>query len=699
MICIPVAVADEPTLATIGAVLERSAPTVPILLAGATPAIEQLLESYSVEPSRQRLSSLAVDSGGLSGATNQAMQAAHPADLALVAPGCVVSAEWLERLREAATSDSVVASATALSIGGAGVELLAAESGAPATEQTARAVRDSALRLRPRIATMGPGCVYVRRAAWDLAGPLDELDLGSALEAMARRLTGLGMIHVAADDVLVYGRPAQPGEPRGPRAEDESPTLCRSLDRARMTLRGLSVTIDGRSLTDRIGGTQTYAIELILALVREPDLEVRVLVAPDISSRAREAFASTPGIELFTYEQAIGGAPLSDVVHRPQQVFTPDDMVLLRLVGRRVVVGQQDLIAYHNDSYHPDADTWRAYRRTTRLALAGADQVVFFSEHARRDALGEDLVAEGRAHVVGIGADTLEPDGRLGEPPGPLSAQEPFLVCLGADYAHKNRPFAIELLAALRERGWPGRLVLCGARVPHGSSHEREVELLARDPELARLVMDLGPVEETTKRWLYSHARALVYPTLYEGFGLIPLEAARAGLPCLFAAQASLAELAPEAATLVPWDAAASAGAVLALLPDGPAREAHLAKLRSHSVPSWTKLAGDLRCVYEQALSSPPAEAAPRVWEELDREQYIVRLDEDIAKLKLTAQEYQDAYHALSERVDFGLPLIDRGGLLSKAEQRGLMRVASRRGLGTLALAPLRLLGRAEDRT
>ena len=695
----PVAVADETTLATIAAMLEHSAAAVPILIAGATAAIEQLLESCPAAPSERRLSSLAVEGGGLSEAVNQAMRWAHRADLALVAPGCVVSSGWLERMREAATSDSVVASATALSIGGAGVELLASESGLPAIEQAAREVRDSALRLRPRIAVMGPGCVYIRRAAWDLAGPLGALDLADALEAMAQRLTRLGLVHVAADDVLVSGRPHTSGEPREPRASDESPALGRSIDRARMTLCGLSVTIDGRSLTAKVGGTQTYAIELILALAREPDLEVRVLVAPDLSARASEAFASTPGIELLTYEQALAGAPLSDVAHRPQQVFTPDDMVLLRLVGRRVVVGQQDLIAYHNPGYHPDADIWQAYRRTTRLALAGADQVVFFSEHARRDALGEDLVAAGRAHVVGIGADALAPDGPLGDPPGALLADEPFLLCLGADYAHKNRPVAIELLGALRELGWRGQLVLCGARVPHGSSREREAELLARDPELARLVLDLGPVDEAAKRWLYANARALVYPTLYEGFGLIPLEAARAGLPCLFAAQASLAELAPEAATLVPWDPSASAHVVLPLLSDGPAREAHLGKLASHTVPSWTQAAGALRAVYEQALTAPAAQAAPHVWEELDREQYIVRLDDDIAKLKLTAQEYQDAYHALSERVDFGLPLIDRGGLLSKAEQRGLMRVAARRGIGALALAPFGLLGREEDRT
>jgi hypothetical protein len=167
----------------------------------------------------------------------------------------------------------------------------------------------------------------------------------------------------------------------------------------------------------------------------------------------------------------------------------------------------------------------------------------------------------------------------------------------------------------------------------------------------------------------------------------------------LFAAQASLSELAPDAATLVPWDACASARAVLPLLSEGAAREGHLARLRSHSVPSWAEVARALGAVYEQALTDPPAEAAPHVWEELDREAYIVRLGEDVAKLKLTAQEYQDAYHSLSERVGFGLPLIDQGGLLSKAQQRGLMRVASRRGLGALALAPLGLLGRGEGRS
>jgi glycosyltransferase involved in cell wall biosynthesis len=665
-------------------------------------------------------------------AVNEAMRVSGAADVALVVPGCLVSPQWLERLRGAARSDSIIASASALSIGGGGVELFAAgssESGgsSPATgssrsasvvdlgkrgdgdEQAAQRVRANALGLRPRIATMGPGCVYIRRMAWELAGPLDYgMALDDALEKMARKATGLGLIHVVADDLLLFGaggeRERRDGEVAVESQEqetldaDESLPLRRSIDRARMALRGLSVTIDGRSLTAKVGGTQTYVIELILSLAHEPGLRVRVLTAPDVSERARDALRSAPWVELLSYDEATRGVELTDVVHRPQQVFTPEDLALLRLVGRQIVVGQQDLIAYHNPTYHPSIEAWRAYRRTTRLALAGADQVVFFSEHARRDALAEDLLSEHRSHVVGIGADALEPEGPIGDAPPGLGADEPFLLCLGADYAHKNRPFAIELLGALRELGWKGRLVFCGAHVAHGSSREREAEILARGRELTRWVVDLGSVDEASKRWLYAHASALLYPTLYEGFGLIPLEAARAGLPCLFAAQASLEEVAPDAATLIPWDAHASAEAVLPLLSEGSAREKHLAKLRGHSLPGWGEVAHAMHGVYEEALAASPSELAPRLWQELEREEYIVRLADEVAGFESLAQEYQDAYHSLHGRVENGLPLIDEGGLLSKTQQRGLMRIAARGRLGELALAPFGLLGRGEGR-
>lgn len=670
----------------------------PLLFVGSAVVVDPVLTELGASISSGTMKVLTVDaSAGPTAAVNAAIRASSPADVLLICAGLSIGPRELGRLRGAALSDSTVASATPLFFAGRG------RGSDPDVK--------SQPGLLPRIATMGPDCVYLRRAALDLIGGLDSsLSLSEALDTAAVRLVALGMVHVAADDVAVEP-PASPDEQSAPAdglstairgrnpvqetiACDERGVLRRAVRRGGAGERRLSVTIDGRSLTSVVGGTQTYVTGLTLALAAEGSVAVRVLAPPDLPDHTREAFLRAGGIELLTYEQALANPPLTDIVHRPQQVFTPDDLALLRLVGERVVVTHQDLIAYHNHAYHADVEAWRGHRRTTRLAMAVADQVVFFSEHARRDALAEDLVPADRTHVVGIGAEQPAVAGETEKAPDGIGEDEPFLLCLGADYAHKNRPFAIRLLAALREMGWPGRLVFAGPHVLHGSSSEDEHEALRLHPDVASSVLDLGAIDEPSKRWLYARARALLYPTLYEGFGLLPLEAAAWRLPCLFASQSALADAVGEAATLVSWDASASAVRVLPLLEQGQARDGHLVTLTRLKTPSWEEVVRDLLGVYAQALTGPSSQAAPRAWQELERENHIAALDGDIRHLKDLAQEYQDAYHSLMRRVSGGLPLIDDGGLLSPAQQRGLMRVAGRRRLGSLLLAPLGLIGR-----
>lgn len=695
-------------------VIEHTDSRTPVLIVGAGSLKDQLIGELSSRAADRTVLYLTVEPDATaSRAVNEAARASAPADLVLLAPGVEVTSGWLERLANAATCDSTIATATPLSLTDGALGLFDPDASGRLTggvDDLARRLSQGGLQLRPRIATVGRECAYLRRSALELVGPLDQaLAFVPALEDFALRALAAGMIHVAADDVLVAGSTGWAAE-RGEQStasdasgveetivQDERGRLHRAVAVGRIALRQLSVTIDGRALVPAVGGTQTYILDLVLALAREPRLAVRVLVPPDLSERAATALREHSSIELLRYEEAVANPVMTDVVHRPQPVFTADDLALLRLVGERLVIGQQDLISYHNYSYHRDLETWRTYRRTTRLALGAADQVIFFSEHARRDALAEDLLPAARTHVVGVGAEALEPDGGQADRPDGLFADEPFLLCLGADYRHKNRPFAIELVAGLRQLGWDGRLVLAGPHVPFGSSRERELEMLSADQALGEVVVDLGPVDEGLKRWLFEHASALVYPTIYEGLGLLPLEAARVGVPCLFAAQASLAELAGGAATLVPWDAAASAAAVLRLLSEGTARSSHLAQLRALSGPPWRDVAERLASVYEEAVTAPPSEAAPRNWQELKREGYVGALEREVDHLRGVAQEYQDAYHRLESRVSTGLPLIDQDGLLTPAQQRGLMRVAARRGLGVAILSPFGLLGRRES--
>ena len=75
-----------------------------------------------------------------------------------------------------------------------------------------------------------------------------------------------------------------------------------------------------------------------------------------------------------------------------------------------------------------------------------------------------------------------------------------------------------------------GSLVLAGAHVENGSSRGDEAAYLAARPELASRVHELaGRQRGGEGRGSTRNAAAIVYPTVYEGFGLIPFEAARAG--------------------------------------------------------------------------------------------------------------------------------------------------------------------------
>ena len=99
------------------------------------------------------------------------------------------------------------------------------------------------------------------------------------------------------------------------------------------------------------------------------------------------------------WEAVDSGFDLADVVHRPYQVSNDEDLSFLAKLGERLIVTNQDLIAYHNPSYFRDFDSWEGYRRITRTALAVADRVMFFSAHACDDALAEDLVEPHRASI------------------------------------------------------------------------------------------------------------------------------------------------------------------------------------------------------------------------------------------------------------------------------------------------------------
>jgi GT2 family glycosyltransferase/glycosyltransferase involved in cell wall biosynthesis len=645
---------------------------------------------------------------------NHAFAVAAPADVVIVNSDVVVAEGWLEGLRAAALSDSTIATATALTNHGTIVSVPHRNNPQPrlpmdlTLQDAAQRVRRQSPRLRPRLPVAIGHCLYVRRAALDLVGDFDLAFAPGYGEEVdfSQRCLAAGLQHVVADDVFVAHHGGGSFEALGGRsqtqidheriidtrypyyasivadtAKDDYTAFARSLSTASRALRGLRVTIDGRALGPSLTGTQVHTLELVAALARTGEARVRVLLPYDVGDYVGPALGGLDHVELLA-PGAVDSAEADDVAHRPWQVGDESDLVSLARLGERLLLTQQDFIAYRNPSYFGSAEAWLRYRSLATEAMALGAVVLFFSEHARMEALAEDLVPEHRARVVLIGTDhQVSVQKPAPQPPPRELGDRPFLLCLGTDFRHKNRVFALRVLEALRERhGWEGRLVLAGPRVADGSSSADEAAWLAARPELADAVVNLAAVSEPEKAWLLTRCAAVLYPTTYEGFGLVPFEAADHGRPCLFAHQASLVELFDSAsALLVPWDAAASADAVIGVLTD-PAQAQMLVDGVRHAAErlTWDRTAQGLLAAYREALALP-ARSVARV------------AGADLA----TDARYWTLRHQIGPT---GLSLVgpdsDTGALLPVEAQRTLAALARRDATRGPLLAMLRLLGR-----
>jgi glycosyltransferase involved in cell wall biosynthesis len=220
-----------------------------------------------------------------------------------------------------------------------------------------------------------------------------------------------------------------------------------------------------------------------------------------------------------------------------------------------------------------------------------ADGVTFISEFGLVTARAEcPVLLDGRCHVVGCGVD-VEPIVDAG---ASLPVPQPFVVCLSATFHHKNRVHAIRTFAAMCEQhAYPGSLVIAGPEPFYGRSDDSAVvESLPVD--VRRRVVRLGHVDVATKWALLRHADLLLYPSIVEGFGLVPFEAASVGTPSLSFDGTGLAEvLAAPAALVGSWDPDAWAARASELVAAGVARDGNVASVqavaRNHA---WADVAG-----------------------------------------------------------------------------------------------------------
>jgi glycosyltransferase involved in cell wall biosynthesis len=225
--------------------------------------------------------------------------------------------------------------------------------------------------------------------------------------------------------------------------------------------------------------------------------------------------------------------PLALASERPELLFVPAHAIPFAWPGKALTVVHDLAFERFPQAYSPAE---RAYLRiTTRWATIRCPLLVTVSESTKADLVSMYGVRPERVRVVPLGASAPEvaaaPTSRLAE----MGLTGDFVLQVGRIETRKNQAAA---LAAV-ERLDGVTLVLAGP--------ERDSALAAR-LRSSRRCRVLGQVDQPTLELLYKRARAVIVPSLYEGFGLPVLEAMARGKVVVAAKASSLPEVGGDAA-------------------------------------------------------------------------------------------------------------------------------------------------------
>jgi glycosyltransferase involved in cell wall biosynthesis len=273
--------------------------------------------------------------------------------------------------------------------------------------------------------------------------------------------------------------------------------------------------------------------------------------------------------------------------------------------GTTRVLTVHDLSLFTHPETHEQRRVWRARRRLPLMTRA-ATAVITPTEAVRRELCEWLRVPPSKVFAVHEAARACFRPLEGGEAAGVLRelgvAGGGFLLAVGTIEPRKNLPTLLRAFEEVtRERPSSNlRLVVAGGR---GWLSAPLFESIERSPARDRVVLT-GYVSDEQLRALYSACAAFVYPSLYEGFGLPPLEAMSCGAPVVAGSTPAVAEVSGGAARLFdPRDHAQLARTLLELLDDDAARRAlSEAGLRRAAQFSWAHTARATLDVYAEAL-------------------------------------------------------------------------------------------------
>lgn len=253
-------------------------------------------------------------------------------------------------------------------------------------------------------------------------------------------------------------------------------------------------------------------------------------------------------------------------------------------------------------------DRKRFYHRLVERCAQDADHIVTVSESSRRDIIellgaGEDRVTNTYQHTPmpdGVGDEVADVEAIFGVKP------DGYFLFFGAIEPKKN---VARLAEAYLSTDTPHPLVLVGGRGWQKDEELRLIDTMARrGGKAGARIIQLDYLPRRLVMHLVRHARAVLFPSLYEGFGLPVLEAMQLGTPVITSNRGSLPEVAGDAALIVdPYDVPALAAAIARIDRDAELRAtlSHAGRLQAMHF-SLGEHRRRLHALYTAVLAAPP---------------------------------------------------------------------------------------------
>lgn len=340
--------------------------------------------------------------------------------------------------------------------------------------------------------------------------------------------------------------------------------------------------------TDEIFGMSKYQKEIH---ERIKNIKLNPIEYPKVSKKRQINSA----VKYLVYPYIVRRRVKKDNV---KHITSQDLAYLLELVKlEKTIVTCHDLIPWVYDNNR--LPTWKLNMR----GLKKADRIITISEYSKSDIIRHVEYPEDQISIAPPAVDhssyyvnrNREIVKRFG-----IKDTEKVILYVGSEQPRKNVPFLLEALSQLKKKLPEIKLLKIGT--PQVPGVREKLLKLIETLGLQQEVIFAGYVSESDLTKYYNAANLFVFPTLYEGFGLPPLESMACGTPVISSNVTSLPEVVGDSAiTIDPYDVDAFAEAMYDLLTDEKLRENMINKgLKRAQLFSWEKSAEETLKVYKQ---------------------------------------------------------------------------------------------------